>query len=495
MELTNLTITQARAGLQAKEFSCRELVSAHLERIQRLDGKLHAFLSVDAEGALAQAKAIDAHGDYARPLAGVPVALKDNLLVTGGPATAGSKILEGYRSPYDATVVSRLRSGGAVVLGKTNLDEFACGSSTENSAYGPTHNPYDLTRVPGGSSGGSAAAVAAGLAPYALGSDTGGSIRQPASLCGVVGLKPTYGRVSRYGLIAMASSLDQIGPFTRTVKDAALVLQAISGADGHDATVSSQAVPDYTAALGNGRLDGLRVGIPREYFQTKAVGAGIQPGVHAAISQTVEHLRSLGAEIDEGVSLPHVDYALAVYYVLMPSELSSNLGRFDGVRYGLSDRTGKTLIEDYARTRGKGFGAEIRRRVMLGTYALSAGYYDAYYRQAKKVQALVAQEFMAAFKRVDLLLTPTAPTVAFKMGEKTADPLTMYLSDIFTVSANIAGVPAISLPCANARPEGGEVELPVGAQLIGKPFDEATLLRVAHALEAALQYTRPKLAV
>ena len=370
------------------------------------------------------------------------------------------------------------------------------GSSTENSAFGPTRNPWAPDRIPGGSSGGSAVAVAAGMTPLALGSDTGGSIRQPAALCGIVGLKPTYGRVSRYGLIAMASSLDQIGPFARTVADAASVLQAISGPDEHDATVAPQPVPDYAAALAaGGRLDGLRVGIPREYFQSKAAGAGIQPGVHAAVVRAIDALRGLGAEIDEKISLPHADYALAVYYVLMPAELSSNLGRFDGVRYGLSHRTGKTLIEDYARTRGGGFGAEIRRRVMLGTYALSTGYYDAYYRQAKKVQAIVAQEYADAFRRVDVLLAPTSPTVAFKLGEKTDDPLTMYLSDIFTVSANIAGVPAISLPCGNAKPDLGGVELPVGVQLIGKPFDEATVLRAAHALETALQYARPELAV
>jgi aspartyl-tRNA(Asn)/glutamyl-tRNA(Gln) amidotransferase subunit A len=461
------------------------VVEEHLDRIERLDGRLGAYLTVTAEEARAAARAAEARyrrGAPLGPLDGVPLALKDNLCTRGVPTTAGSRILKGFVPPYDATVVARLREGGAVLLGKTNLDEFAMGSSTEYSAYHPTHNPWDLARVPGGSSGGSAAAVAAGLAAGAFGSDTGGSVRQPAAFCGVVGLKPTYGRVSRYGLIAFGSSLDQIGPFARDVRDAALLLGAVAGADPRDSTSVPEPVPDYADGLGDG-LRGLRLGVPHEYFIE-----GTDPEVDRAVRQAIDVLRDLGAST-EGVSLPTTEYALATYYIVAPAEASSNLARYDGVKYGLRAAGGRDLIDMSGRTRAAGFGPEVKRRIMLGTYALSAGYYDAYYGKAQKVRTLVGRDFQQAFARVDLLVAPTTPNVAFKHGEK-EDPLSMYLNDVFAVPANIAGLPAVSVPCGFTA--GG---LPIGLQLIARAFDEARLLRAAHAYEQATAWhtRRPEL--
>ncbi|TSC76065.1 MAG: aspartyl-tRNA(Asn)/glutamyl-tRNA (Gln) amidotransferase subunit A [Parcubacteria group bacterium Gr01-1014_31] len=485
--LTELTLRETNAGLRSREFSSRDLTVAYLARIAQVEGALHAFLSVAPEQAVARAVAYDKSGEFSNPLAGIPIALKDNLCVTGTKTTAASKILADYVATYDATVATRLQQAGAVVLGKTNLDEFACGSSTEHSAFGPTKNPWDVTRVPGGSSGGSAAAVAAGEACVALGSDTGGSIRQPASLCGVVGLKPTYGRVSRYGLLAMASSLDQIGPFARSVGDAAAVLQAIAGQDPLDATTSPRTVPDFSADLER-PMKGMKIGVPKEYFSEHTV-AGVEPGVKESFEAALKQLERLGATLVYDLSLPHTDYALAVYYVIVPAELSSNLARYDGVRFGLSRREQDTLIAQYGQTRGEGLGPEIRRRVMLGTYALSAGYYDAYYRKAQQVRTLVRQDFERAFQQVDCLVTPTSPTVAFKIGARANDPLAMYLSDVYTVAANVAGVPGLSLPCGLApAPDDASAKLPVGLQLIGKSFDEALLLRVGHQLEKTLHF-------
>ncbi|MDO8560394.1 MAG: Asp-tRNA(Asn)/Glu-tRNA(Gln) amidotransferase subunit GatA [bacterium] len=485
--LTELTLRETNAGLRRREFSSRDLTVAYLARIAQVEGALHAFLSVTPEQAVARADAYDTAGDFSNPMAGVPIALKDNLCVTGTKTTAASKILADYVATYDATVALRLQQAGAVVLGKTNLDEFACGSSTEHSAFGPTKNPWDVSRVPGGSSGGSAAAVAAGEACVAWGSDPGGSFRQPASLCGVVGLKPTYGRVSRYGLLAMASSLDQIGPFSRSVGDAAAVLQAIAGHDPLDATTSPHAVPDYSADLER-PIKGMKIGVPKEYFSEHTV-AGVEPGVKASFEAALKQLERLGATLVYDLSLPHTDYGLAVYYVIVPAELSSNLARYDGVRFGLSRREKDTLIAQYGQTRGEGFGPEIRRRVMLGTYALSAGYYDAYYRKAQQVRTLVRQDFERAFQQVDCLVTPTSPTVAFKIGARANDPLAMYLSDVYTVAANVAGVPGLSLPCGlSPAPDDANAKLPVGLQLIGKPFDETLLLRVGHQLEKTLNF-------
>ena len=472
--LHDLTLTQAAGKLAKKELSSVELTKAALARIQAVEPKVHAFVTVDAEGALkaaAEADARRAQGEVGA-LLGMPLAIKDNLSTRGLRTTCSSKMLEPYVPPFDATVVARLRAAGAVFLGKTNLDEFAMGSSTENSAFGPTHNPWDLARVPGGSSGGSAAAVAAGFGFGALGSDTGGSIRQPASLCGVVGLKPTYGRVSRYGLIAFASSLDQVGPMARTVADAAALSQCIDGHDAMDSTSVDQAVPDYTAALGRG-VKGLRVGLPKEYFVD-----GMDPQVAASVRAAVKSLESQGAVVRE-VSLPHTQHCLSVYYLLATAEASSNLARFDGVRYGYR-APAEALVPQYRQTRAQGFGPEVKRRIMLGTYALSSGYYDAYYKRAQQVRTLIVRDFEQAFGQVDVIATPTAPTPAFKIGEKADDPMTMYLSDIFTISVNLAGVPALSLPCGFTR-EG----LPIGLQLIAKAFDEATLFAVAAAVEGA----------
>ncbi|MDD5109685.1 MAG: Asp-tRNA(Asn)/Glu-tRNA(Gln) amidotransferase subunit GatA [Patescibacteria group bacterium] len=485
------SLTAARAGLDQKKFSCRELTQAYLDRIQKDNGRLHALLAVYGDDALAHADQLDRRKKFAHPLAGIPMVLKDIFLAAGTKTTAGSKILENYTATYDGTVVEKLKQQDSILLGKSNMDEFACGSSTEHSAFGPTKNPWDATRVPGGSSGGSAAAVAAGMSCFAMGSDTGGSIRQPASLCGIVGLKPTYGRVSRYGLMAMASSLDQIGPFTRTVEDTAIVLRAIAGLDPKDSTTSPQPVPDYAAALRKS-IKGLRIGVPKEYFSDST--AGLEDGVRKSFSAALKILETLGAKIVTDISLPHTDYALAAYYVIMPAELSANLARYDGIRYGLSRREAPTLIAQYAETRGAGFGAEIRRRIMLGTYALSAGYYDAYYKKALAVRTLVRQDFEQAFKKVDCLVTPTSPTVAFKIGAKADDPLSMYLADVYTVAGNVAGVPGLSLPVGLAEPPEGGVKLPVGLQLIGKPFDEETILRAGHHLEQAVKFScDPKL--
>ena len=471
-----LTISQLTASLAKREVSARDAMQACLERIGRVDGQVRAFLSHDATDALAQAEAADrALGTGAthaqQPLLGVPIALKDVLAVRNQPLGCASKILAGFISPYSATVVERLQQAGAVVFGRLNMDEFAMGSSTENSAFGATRNPWDTTRIPGRSSGGSAAAVAADECLATLGSDTGGSIRQPAALCGVVGLKPTYGRVSRYGLVAFASSLDQIGPFTKDVRDAATLLRVISGPDPRDSTSIPEPVPDYPAAL-SGDIRGLKIGLPKEYF----IG-GVDPEVSEAVRAAVRQLEKLGAEILE-ISLPHTDYAVAVYYIVATAEASANLARFDGIRYGLRVN-GSTPFELYCRTRGAGFGPEVKRRIILGTYVLSSGYYDAYYLRAQKVRTLIRQDFLQAFEKVDLIVTPTTPTAAFRAGEKSEDPMQMYLSDIFTISCNLAGTCGVSLPCGFTR----QPRLPIGLQLLGKPLGEETLLRAAHAYE------------
>ena len=485
MVLTDLGISELSAAYRRGECTPTQAVEAHLERIAALDGELRAFVTVTRETALAQAEAADGRFRSAQPrgpLDGVPVALKDVLCTRGIRTTCGSKILEQFVPPYDATVVARLVDAGAVLLGKLNMDEFAMGSSTEHSAFFMTRNPWDVDRVPGGSSGGAAAAVAAGLAAATLGTDTGGSIRQPAAFCGVVGLKPTYGRVSRYGLIAFASSLDQIGPFGRSVEDAARVLQAIAGVDPMDSTSVDAPVPDYLAALARG-VEGLRVGIPDEYFID-----GMDPEVESAVRQAIATLEKLGARA-ERVSLPHTEYGLAVYYLIAPAEASSNLARYDGVKYGLRTPGGRDLIDMYSKTRAAGFGAEVKRRVMLGTYALSAGYYDAYYGRAQRVRTLLRRDFQQAFERVDAIAAPTTPGVAFKFGEK-AEPLQMYLNDVFAVPVNLAGLPGLSVPAGFTA-----AGLPIGLQLIGRPFDEATLLRAGHAYECATPWhaRRPKL--
>ncbi len=464
----SLTIKEAHEGLVKKEFSACELAKTHLEIIKKENKNIFAFLTITEDLALAQSKAVDeliAGGAYLPLLAGIPCAIKDNMMVDGVKCTSASKILENYVAPYDATVVKKLKDLGAVILGKTNMDEFAMGSSTENSAFGITHNPRDLERVPGGSSGGSAAAVAANQTVYALGSDTGGSIRQPAFCCGVVGLKPTYGAVSRYGLMAYASSLDQIGPLAKTVEDARIVFNAISGRDPLDSTSCEiESTQDYSNKK-------FTIGVPREYFIE-----GIDPQIEKIIRGKISQYESLGHKIEE-ISLPHTEYALACYYIVATSEASANLARFDGIRYGYSAKKAKNLLEIYLQSRGEGFGAEVRRRIMLGTYVLSAGYYDAYYLRAQKVRALIKQDFDEAFQRVDAIFTPTSPSLAFKIGEKTQDPLQMYLSDIFTVSVNLAGIPAISIPCGKIG------ELPVGLQVIAKPFEEAKIFAIAKDLE------------
>jgi aspartyl-tRNA(Asn)/glutamyl-tRNA(Gln) amidotransferase subunit A len=479
-----LTVTELIERLTRRELSAREATASCLDTVRRRDPTLHAFLHVDEAGALAQADAADARlrtGDAAgtSPLLGVPLALKDIIAVRGQPLTCGSRILADFVAPYDATVTARLRAAGAVLLGRLNLDEFAMGSSTENSAFGPTRNPWDPSRIPGGSSGGAAAAVAADECSAALGSDTGGSVRQPAALCGVVGLKPTYGRVSRYGLVAYASSLDQIGPLTKTVRDAAVLLEAIAGHDPLDSTSVPRPVPAYAAGLER-PVAGLKVGLPREYF----VAGGLDAEVKQAVERAMAQLASLGIELVE-VSLPHTPYALAAYYLIAPAEASANLARFDGVRYGLRV-AGADPIEMYARTRGAGFGTEVKRRIILGTYALSSGYYDAYYLRAQKVRTLIRQDFLDAFRQVDALLTPTTPTAAFKVGEKAEDPLQMYLSDIFTISCNLAGICGLSLPCGFTA----DPKLPIGFQLLGPPFGEETLLRLGHAYEQSTDWHR-----
>jgi aspartyl-tRNA(Asn)/glutamyl-tRNA(Gln) amidotransferase subunit A len=473
-QLIDLSLAELARGLRARRFSSLEVTSAFLERIQASDSQVHAFLATDPEYSLAMARAADgrlAAGETGLPLLGVPIAIKDIICTEHFPTTCGSRMLQGYRSPFQATVVNRLRQAGAVILGKTNTDEFAMGSSTENSAYGPTHNPWDLERVPGGSSGGSAAAVAARQAPGAIGSDTGGSVRQPAGFCGVPGIKPTYSRVSRYGLVAFASSLDQIGTFGRDVYDCALLLNCISGHDPFDATSSREPVPDFTATLSDG-IKGLRVGVPREYFVP-----GMQPEVERAVRAAIDTLAALGAEIAE-VSLPHTKYALPAYYIIADAEASANLARYDGIRFGYYEDA-PTMWEAYARTRGHGFGAEVKRRIMLGTYVLSAGYYDAYYLKAQKVRTLIRADFDRAFERCDVLVAPVSPTVAFRIGEKVADPLEMYLADVCTLALSLAGLPGMSVPCGFA---GG---LPVGLQVMGRQYDEATVLRLARAYEQA----------
>jgi aspartyl-tRNA(Asn)/glutamyl-tRNA(Gln) amidotransferase subunit A len=472
-ELIWLSATEQRDLLDKRRISAVELVEAHLARMDEVEPRLFCHLHRMDEVALEQARVADvriASGD-AGPMTGIPVSLKDVLVTTDAPTTAASRILDGYRSPFDATVVRKLRESGAVFVGKSNTDEFAMGSSTENSAYGVTRNPWNTDCVPGGSSGGPSAAVAAAEVPVSLGSDTGGSIRQPAGFCGVVGLKPTYGRVSRYGLIAFASSLDQIGPFTRTVEDAALALGAIAGHDPKDSTSAPIEVPDFRAVL-TGDLRGTRIGVAREYNID-----GMEPGVEAAVAAAVDQLRELGAEVVE-ISLPHTKYALATYYITAPAEASANLARFDGVRFGLSVEA-PTLREMYERTRADGFGDEVKRRIMLGTYALSSGYYDAYYVKAQKVRTLIKRDFDEAFATVDAVVAPTSPTVAFRIGARTDDPVQMYLADVFTIPANMAGIPGVAVPC------GFSDGMPVSLQVLGKSFDEAGILRIAHAYEQA----------
>lgn len=477
-ELTGLSLTGLLAGLAAGEFSSRQLTQAYIERIQRLDGTYQCFLHLAAEKALAQAEAADerrAKGGELPPLLGLPLAVKDVLAVAGLPATAGSKILEGFVPPYTSTAVQRLIDAGVVVLGKTNTDEFAMGSSTENSAYFTTHNPWDTARVPGGSSGGSAAAVAARLAPAALGTDTGGSVRQPAAFCGVTGLKPTYGRVSRYGLIAYGSSLDSVGALGQDARDVAALFRVMAGHDRRDATSADTPVPDISLN-GGGSLKGMRVGVPKEYFIE-----GIQPQVEQGVRDAIAELEKLGAEAVE-VSLSHTEYALPVYYLIAPAEASANLARFDGVRYCLRLED-PDMIEMFKVTRGAGFGEEVKRRIMLGTYALSAGYYDAFYGQAQKVRTLIQRDFLAAFEQVDVIAAPVAPTTAFKIGEHTDDPLAMYLEDVFTLPANLAGVPGLAFP-VGFDDEG----LPLGMQLMGPHFGEPALFKAVHAYQQATNW-------
>jgi aspartyl-tRNA(Asn)/glutamyl-tRNA(Gln) amidotransferase subunit A len=479
MDIPALSITDLQRALRAKEVSPAEALRSLDARIAHVDPQIHGYLSRDLGAALAQAE----KADVSLPLGGVPIAIKDVINVNGEPCTCASKILDGYRANYDATVIRKLRAAGAIPFGRCNMDEFAMGSSTENSAFGFTRNPWDTSRIPGGSSGGSAAVVAADEAFAALGSDTGGSIRQPAALCGCVGLKPTYGRVSRFGLVAFASSLDQIGPFTKTVRDSALVLNAIAGRDPQDSTSLDEPVPDYTARLGQD-LKGVRLGMPLEYFID-----GIDPQVDAAIRAAIRHYESLGAEIVE-VSLPNTGHAVGVYYIIATAEASANLARFDGVRYGHRAKDAANLIEQYGRTREEGFGPEVKRRIILGTYVLSSGYYDAYYLRAQKVRTLIRRDFSAAFEKVDAIICPTSPEIAFKAGDRSDDPLKMYLADIFTIAANLAGICGISIPCGFAEIDGRK--LPIGLQLLGKPFEEASLLQIAHAYEQSTDWHKAR---
>lgn len=476
-ELHTMTIEEAGRLLRAGKLSSVELTQAHLDRIRAVDERVKAFTLVTDDLALKQAEEADRRlrsGEHVTPLTGIPLGIKDVICTKGIATTCGSRMLENFKPPYDAAVMEKLNAAGAVMLGKTNMDEFAMGSSTEHSAFFPTHNPWDLERAPGGSSGGSAAAVAAGMAMGTLGSDTGGSIRQPGSLCNVVGLKPTYGRVSRFGLVAFASSLDQIGPFTRSARDAALLMQAIAGTDPRDATSSPEAVPDYTAAL-SGDIKGMRIGVPMEYWVK-----GTQPGVEKAVRAAIETLRELGAEVEE-VSLPHTRFGVSAYYIIAPAEASANLSRYDGVKYGYSYRDTDDMWEALEKTREYGFGQEVKRRIMLGTYALSSGYYDAYYKQAEKVRTLIARDFTEAFAKFDVLASPTCPSVAFRLGE-ISDPYEMYLQDVFTIPANLAGICGVSIP-------GGFSEgLPVGLQLLGNVFAEEKILRVADAFQRVTDY-------
>jgi aspartyl-tRNA(Asn)/glutamyl-tRNA(Gln) amidotransferase subunit A len=483
MKLYELTIQEAHELLRKKEISSQNLTRAILDRINTVDEAVGAYITVDGEMAMTQAKIADkeiSEGNI-RPLTGIPIALKDLICTKGLQTTCGSKILEKFIPPYDATVVKKLRKENAIIVGKLNMDEFAMGSSNEYSGFKLTRNPWDLTRIPGGSSGGAAAAIAADMCIGALGSDTGGSIRQPASHCGVVGLKPTYGRVSRFGLVAFASSLDQIGPITKNVTDSAILMNIISGYDASDSTSVPKDVPDYTSFLENG-LKGMVAGIPKEYTETQ----GLDPDVSTAVENAVEKIRDLGAECVE-ISLPHSEYVVAAYYIIAPSEASSNLARYDGVKYGYRDKEKTYLMDMYKSTRSKGFGPEVQRRILLGTYSLSAGYYDAYYRKASQVRTLIIDDFKKAFTTCDVILSPVAPTPAFKIGEKVDDPLTMYLSDIFTLSANLAGIPGISVPCGFSS-EG----LPVGFQIMARHFDEGKLLKVAYNFEQATDFHTKK---
>lgn len=466
----NYTIKSVKEGFEKGEFSPEEIFKYYLEKIKKEDKKINAYLSV-----FENSKLKIENSQAASPLGGVPCAIKDNILIDGTICTAASKILKNYISSYDATAIKKLKQNGAAFLGKTNLDEFAMGSSTENSAFGVTKNPHDLTRVSGGSSGGSAAAVAANMAVFALGSDTAGSIRQPASFCGVVGLKLTYGRVSRHGLIAMTSSLDQIGPLTKNVHDSASILNIICGHDKFDSTTVKKDIPDFTKNLGQD-LKGLKIGVPKEFFNQ-----GLDNEVKEKVQLAIAKLQGLGCEAQE-ISLPHSEYSIATYYIIAPSEISSNLARYDGIRYGHSSKEAKTLLDTYLESREEGFGAEAKRRIILGTFALSSGYYDAYYLKAQKVRALIKKDFDEAFKKVDLIVGPVAPTTAFKIGEKASDPLSMYLADIYTAPINLAGLPAISLPCG----KGEKTNMPVGFHIIGKPFDEETILKAAYQLEQNL---------
>ncbi len=474
-ELWRLTAHEAHEKLRAREISSVELTQAVLDRIAEVEPRVHAYITETPELALEQAREADGRfaAGTATPLTGIPVAVKDLIVTKGVRTTAGSRILENFVPPYDSHVYERLRRAGAVMVGKANMDEFAMGSSTEHSAYGPTHNPWGLLLVPGGSSGGSAAAVAAGEALIALGSDTGGSIRQPAALCGVVGLDPTYGRVSRFGIVAFGSSLDQVGPIGRDVEDVAAMLDCISGHDPRDSTSNPEPTPDFRHYLGRD-IRGLRVGVPREYFVE-----GMEPGVRARVEASLKLLEELGAVVDRELSLPSTEYALAVYYIIAPSEASANLARYDGVKYGFSDRSGSTMWQNMEETRAQGFGSEVKRRIMLGTYALSAGYYDAFYLKAQKVRTLINSEFEEAFKRYDVVVTPTSPGVAFPIGAKLDDPFAMYLNDIYTIPASVAGLPSISVPCGES---GG---LPVGLQIIGNFWDEGRIIQVGHAFEQA----------
>ncbi len=486
MSLVKLTLHEAAQKLRKREFSSVELTTAVYERIAEVDARTHAYLTLARDAALEDAERADfrlQQKPAEMPLLGIPIAVKDNFLTRGIRTTCASKILGGFIPPYDATAVMKLRSAGAVIVGKTNLDEFAMGSSAENSAFFPTCNPWNLERIPGGSSGGSAAAVAADECIAALGTDTGGSIRQPAACCGIVGLKPTYGRISRYGIVAFASSMDQVGPMTKDVLDSALLLEALAGHDGADSTSVDLPVPRYSATLAN-TIQGVRLGVPREYFVS-----GMQTEVEQSVRQAIDKLESQGAIVEE-ISLPHTEYAVAVYYIVATAEASSNLARYDGMRYGYR-ADAKDLLDTYMISRDEGFGTEVKRRIMLGTYVLSAGYYDAYYLKAQRVRALIRQDFEEAFKRCDVIVTPTAPTTAFKLGEKIQNPLAMYLSDIYTISINLAGLPALSLPCGFDNQE-----MPIGLQLIGKHFDEATILRVAHHYEQSTPWhgRKPKIA-
>lgn len=477
--MSDLTAFELREKCVSGELKVAEVAQQFLSQHEKVDGKVNAFVELEKEKVLQQAEALEKLSSSERQskkLFGVPVAIKDNICSQESEVTCASKILKGFHAPYDATVISKLREAGAILYGRTNMDEFAMGSSTETSSIKQTANPWDLERIPGGSSGGAAASVASGQVPLSIGSDTGGSIRQPAALCGVVGLKPTYGRVSRYGLIAFASSLDQIGPFARDVKDAALLLDVLSGDDPKDSTCAENAVPNYLQSLDQD-LKGLTAGIPEEYFIE-----GIDPQVEASVKESIAQLEKLGVKTEK-ISLPHTKYAVATYYIVATAEASSNLARYDGVRYGIRAQEAKNLNDLYFETRSQGFGDEVKRRIMLGTYVLSAGYYDAYYLKALKVRTLMRQDFDEAFKKVDFIVTPTSPTPAFKMGEKMDDPLSMYLSDIFTISVNLAGLPGVSIPCGLTQEN-----LPIGLQLIGKPFDEETLLRVGHQFQQATDY-------